>query len=91
MLVPAQAAIDIKKLGRFNAIGHRITGNRAGQSNQHSGGVAPGWEYVHVAIDDHSRLAFSQVMPDEKHRSVRVDDGGMQGMQGMIPCAGSQS
>jgi transposase InsO family protein len=62
--------IDIKKLGRFNAIGHRITGNRAGQSNQRSGGVAPGWEYVHVAIDDHSRLAFSQVMPDEKQESA---------------------
>jgi transposase InsO family protein len=54
--------IDIKKLGRFNRIGHRITGDRTGQSN--SRGV--GWEFVHVAIDDASRLAFSKVMKNER-------------------------
>ena len=54
--------IDIKKLGRFDKVGHRITGNRKGQSN--SRGI--GWEFVHVAIDDASRLAFSQILPDEK-------------------------
>ena len=54
--------IDIKKLGRFDKIGHRITGDRTGQSN--SRGV--GWEFVHVCIDDASRLAFSQILPDEK-------------------------
>ena len=53
--------IDIKKLGRFERVGHRITGDRTGQSN--SRGV--GWEYVHVCIDDASRIAFSQIMPDE--------------------------
>lgn len=58
--------IDIKKLGRFNAVGHRITGNRARQSNQRQNGTAPGWEYVHVAVDDHSRVAFSQIKPSEK-------------------------
>ena len=58
--------IDIKKLGRFDRIGHRITGDRRGQSN--SRGV--GWEYVHVAIDDHSRIAFAKVMPSEKKRSA---------------------
>ena len=58
--------IDIKKLGRFNAIGHRITGDRTGQSNQRQNGTAPGWEFVHVAIDDHSRIAFSQIKPSEK-------------------------
>jgi transposase InsO family protein len=58
--------IDIKKLGRFNKIGHRITGDRTGQSN--SRGV--GWEYVHVAIDDHSRIAFAKVMPSEKKQSA---------------------
>ena len=58
--------IDIKKLGRFNRIGHRITGDRRGQSN--SRGV--GWEYVHVAIDDHSRIAFAKIMPSEKKRSA---------------------
>jgi Transposase and inactivated derivatives len=58
--------IDIKKLGKFNQIGHRITGDRRGQSN--SRGV--GWEFVHVAIDDHSRLAFAKVMANEKKRSA---------------------
>ena len=58
--------LDIKKLGRFNKIGHRITGDRHKQSNQRTNGTAPGWEYVHVCIDDHSRLAFSQIHPNEK-------------------------
>ena len=58
--------LDIKKLGRFNRTGHRITGDRTRQSNQRSNGTAPGWEYVHVAIDDHSRLSFSQIHVDEK-------------------------
>jgi transposase InsO family protein len=57
--------IDIKKLGRFDRVGHRITGDRTGQSN--SRGI--GWEYVHLAIDDHSRLAYSEIFPDEKRRS----------------------
>ncbi|SKA42175.1 leucine-zipper of insertion element IS481 [Enhydrobacter aerosaccus] len=54
--------IDIKKLGKFNGIGHRITGDRTGQSNNR--GV--GWEFVHVAIDDASRIAFSRVMKTER-------------------------
>lgn len=54
--------IDIKKLGRFDRVGHRITGDRTGQSNTR--GV--GWEYVHVCIDDNSRVAFAQVMPTER-------------------------
>lgn len=58
--------IDIKKLGRFKDIGHRITGDRRGQSSRR--GV--GWEYVHVCIDDHSRVAFARIMPDEKKRSA---------------------
>jgi transposase InsO family protein len=64
--------LDIKKLGRFNAVGHRITGDRTGQSSQRSlvATTGPGWEFVHIAIDDHSRLAFSQVMPDEKQTSA---------------------
>src|SRR5207237_9322916 len=58
--------IDIKKLGRFDKIGHRITGDRTGQSN----GRGVGWEFVHVCIDDHSRVAFSQILPDEKAESA---------------------
>ncbi len=57
--------IDIKKLGRFNSIGHRITGARTGQSK----GRGVGWEYLHLAIDDRSRVAFSEILPDEKRRS----------------------
>jgi len=52
--------LDIKKLGRIGCVGHRIHGDRT----QHVKHI--GWEYVHVAIDDHSRTAFSQVMPNEK-------------------------
>jgi len=57
--------IDIKKLGRFDKVGHRITGDRrAGRSR------AAGWEFVHVAIDDASRVGFSQILPDEKKQSA---------------------
>jgi transposase InsO family protein len=58
--------LDIKRLGRFDRVGHRITGNRTGQSN--SRGV--GWEYVHVCIDDASRIAFTDIFPDEKAESA---------------------
>lgn len=58
--------IDIKKLGRFDRVGHRITGDRRGQSN--SRGI--GWEFVHVCIDDASRIAFSRILPDEKKESA---------------------
>jgi hypothetical protein len=54
--------IDIKKLGKFNKIDHRITGNRTGRSNSRD----LGWEFVHVCIDEASRIAFSQVKKDEK-------------------------
>ena len=54
--------IDIKKLGRFREIGHRITGDRTSQRS----GRNKGWEFVHVCIDDHSRIAFTQILPDEK-------------------------
>jgi transposase InsO family protein len=54
--------LDIKKLGRFDRVGHRITGDRRGQSNAR--GI--GWEHVHVCVDDRSRIAFTDVMPDEK-------------------------
>jgi transposase InsO family protein len=66
--------IDIKKLGRFEKVGHRITGDRTGQSSTRGkrGGKSrgAGWEFVHVCIDDASRIAFSQVLPDEKQGSA---------------------
>ena len=50
--------IDIKKLGRFEAVGHRITGERARRSSRRGNGWGAGWEFVHVCIDDASRIAF---------------------------------
>jgi transposase InsO family protein len=57
--------IDIKKLGRFARAGHRITGDRIGRGH---GRV--GWEFVHVAIDDASRIAFSQILTNETKESA---------------------
>ncbi len=54
-----------KKLGRFSQVGHRITGD---PQKGKSGGA--GWEFVHVCIDDASRIAFSQILPDEKKESA---------------------
>jgi transposase InsO family protein len=59
--------LDIKKLGRIGSVGHRITGRRTGVVNRHLG---IGWEFVHVCIDDASRVAFVQVMPDERQASA---------------------
>jgi len=56
--------LDVKKLGRISQIGHRITGDR------HDRVQGAGWEYVHVAIDDASRVAYSQVLPDEEAESA---------------------
>jgi transposase InsO family protein len=56
--------IDIKKLGRFERIGHRITGDRT----QATRGI--GWEFLFVAIDDHSRIAFTRMYPDERKESA---------------------
>jgi transposase InsO family protein len=64
--------IDIKKLGRITVPGHRVTGNRkqGGRRTTYTPdgrrvGDA-GWEYVHVAIDDCTRLAYAEVLRDEK-------------------------
>jgi len=56
--------LDIKKLGRIRGIGHRITGDRRARAR----GI--GWEYVHVCIDDHSRLAYVEVLADERAESA---------------------
>jgi transposase InsO family protein len=69
--------IDIKKLGRIVVPGHAVTGNRRqragrtriGQPGRRYLGTA-GWEFVHVAIDDCSRLAYAEVLPDETAASA---------------------
>jgi transposase InsO family protein len=53
--------IDVKKLGRFTRPGHRVTGRGPGT---HSGGA--GWDAVHVCVDDTTRLAYVEVLPDER-------------------------
>ena len=62
--------IDIKKLGRIDGVGHRITGDRTGQSNRRARGQGLGWEYLHVAVDDRSRLAYTQVLPSERKQDA---------------------
>ncbi|HEY2940097.1 MAG TPA: IS481 family transposase [Gaiellaceae bacterium] len=52
--------VDVKKLGRIGRPGHRVNGDRRTRSR----GI--GWEYVHVAIDDATRLAYVEVLADEK-------------------------
>jgi transposase InsO family protein len=56
--------LDVKKLGRISGyVGHRITGNRRGQRK------GAGWDYVHVAIDDRTRIAYAEVLRDETGES----------------------
>jgi len=60
--------LDVKRLGRIQVPGHRVTGNRRVRARRKGGrslGTA-GWEFVHVCVDDATRLAFVEVLPDEK-------------------------
>jgi transposase InsO family protein len=53
--------MDIKKLGRFDIEGHRVTGDRqAGRSYR------AGWDFLHVCVDDASRLAYTEILPSER-------------------------
>ncbi|MGK5698303.1 IS481 family transposase, partial [Streptomyces sp. URMC 128] len=58
--------IDVKKLGRIpDGGGHKVLGRAAGRANQDRRG-GTGYAYLHTALDDHSRLAYSEDLPDEK-------------------------
>jgi transposase InsO family protein len=59
--------LDIKKLGRIGSVGHRITGRRSGVINRHHG---IGWDYLHVCVDDASRLAYTEILPNERKESA---------------------
>src|SRR5215210_2250505 len=61
--------IDVKKLGRIARPGHRMTGTRAARG-YHRRAHNLGWEYVHIAIDDCTRLAYAEVLPDETSATV---------------------
>jgi transposase InsO family protein len=56
--------MDVKKLGRFEAPGHALTGDRSRRSRK------AGWEYVHSIVDDCSRLAYSEIHDDERAPTV---------------------
>lgn len=56
--------LDIKKLARIHKPGHRITGNPQDETR------GAGWEFLYVAVDDHSRMAYVAMMPDEKATSA---------------------
>ena len=54
--------VDTKKLGRFFRPGHRVTGTR---ETSHILRGHKGWEFLHIAIDDRTRLAYAELLPDE--------------------------
>ena len=54
--------VDVKKLGRFNSPGHRVTGRGPGH---HASYQRVGWEAVHVCVDDATRLAYVEILDDE--------------------------
>src|SRR3954454_11813449 len=61
--------VDIKKLGVITGAGHRVTGRRDSQNANRRArrrGAPKGWEFVHVCIDDATRLAYAEVLADEK-------------------------
>ncbi|MBA2682884.1 MAG: IS481 family transposase [Gemmatimonadaceae bacterium] len=59
--------IDAKKLGRIvGGVGHRITGDRTRRGPTRGGG----WECLHIAIDDASRVAYAELLPDESAASA---------------------
>jgi transposase InsO family protein len=58
--------LDTKKLGRIDGIGHRITGHRSGMVRNR--GI--GWDHLHVAVDDASRLAYTELLADDRKESA---------------------
>lgn len=56
--------LDIKKLGKIGRVGHRIHGDRSRRTR------GLGWEMVHVAIDDCTRLGYGEVLPDERQATT---------------------
>jgi len=61
--------VDVKKLARIARPGHRLTGTRA-VPGYHRRAYEHGWEYVHVCVDDASRLAYVEVLADERGQSA---------------------
>ena len=58
--------MDVSEYARFQRPGHRVTGDRSSQDRQHRDGV----DYVHAIVDDHSRLAYAEIHPDQRAHTV---------------------
>jgi transposase InsO family protein len=58
--------MDTSEYARFQRPGHRVTGDRSSQDRQHRDGV----DYVHAIVDDHSRLAYAEIHPDQRAVTV---------------------
>lgn len=58
--------VDVKKVGCIDGVGHRISGRRAG----HHRARGAGWDYVHVCVDDATRLAYAEVLQDERPQTA---------------------
>jgi len=58
------AHVDVKKLGRIERPGHRVSGDRSARSR------GAGWEFLHVCVDECTRVAYAEVLPDERTESV---------------------
>jgi transposase InsO family protein len=56
--------VDVKKFGRFSAPGHAVTGDRTQRSRR------VGWDYAHTLLDDCSRLAYTELLDDERAETV---------------------
>ena len=62
--------VDVKKLGRILRPGHRVTGNRRDRFTDARGYGVAGWEFCHVCVDDATRLAYVEVLADEKGQTA---------------------
>jgi transposase InsO family protein len=58
--------MDVSEYARFQRPGHRVTGDRSSQDRQHRDGV----DYLHAIVDDHSRLAYAEIHPDQRAATV---------------------
>lgn len=59
--------IDIKKVGIIAGIGHRFTAGKRNNRTERKQGT--GWEYIHAAVDDYSRMAYAEILPDESAKT----------------------
>jgi transposase InsO family protein len=58
--------VDVKKLGRIERVGHRVVG----RSPRHHRARGAGWDYVHVCIDDATRIAYAEVLANERPQTA---------------------